>query len=126
MNYILNTLKPIPLKDKFFKILSKLNTLENEIISKSFFVKSTLIEDIIFIIVLILLCILIHLIQFFIHMTVKWIRPCISLTTISDLMKEMETVLILQRIIILMGVYLIILLGHLKVGMITNVVQVEK
>jgi len=58
MNYILNTLKPIPLKDKFFKILSKLNTLENEIISKSFFVKSTLIEDIIFIIVLILLCIL--------------------------------------------------------------------
>ena len=31
MNYILNTLKPIPLKDKFFKILSKLNTLENEI-----------------------------------------------------------------------------------------------
>lgn len=58
MNYILNTLKPIPLKDKFFKILSKLNTLENEIISKSFFVKSTLIEDIIFIIVLILLSIL--------------------------------------------------------------------
>ena len=58
MNYILNTLKPIPLKDKFFKILSKLNTLENEIISKSFFVKSTLIEDIIFIILLILLSIL--------------------------------------------------------------------